>query len=172
MKHSAKTKALLSEIQKRRWAAGVYVNRPNVWDSHRAKLLAGAKKRKSKFGKLYKKHKKIVEHLYGMHARLRDGVVKSVAWPLNEKGLAAFMSYIGPIPKGMRQPSVGRINHKVGYRPGNCFWQERSENSRESMTRWANKYWRNPAHRKRQANFARQSWLNGSLAKRKVHTNA
>jgi len=46
-----------------------------------------------------------------------------------------FVEEIGPYPTDMIWPTVGRKDHSVGYFPGNFFWQEMSENSRESIIR-------------------------------------
>ncbi len=35
----------------------------------------------------------------------------------------------------MDDPSLGRIDHKKGYRPGNCRWQDRRENNGEPWSR-------------------------------------
>jgi len=50
-------------------------------------------------------------------------------FPRTKKGFEDFIEYIGPIPKGMKWPSVGRLDHKKGYIKGNFRWQEMSENS-------------------------------------------
>jgi hypothetical protein len=35
----------------------------------------------------------------------------------------------GEPPVNMIRPSIGRINHEMGYIPGNIFWQEFSKNA-------------------------------------------
>jgi hypothetical protein len=54
-------------------------------------------------------------------------------WSLS--GFKNFMSDIGPIPKDMIIPTVGRLNHDKGYEPDNFEWQSKSDNSRESAVR-------------------------------------
>jgi len=51
------------------------------------------------------------------------------------EGFRRFVEYIGEIPEGMKSPSLGRRDHSIGYIKGNFFWQEVSDNSRESATR-------------------------------------
>ena len=57
------------------------------------------------------------------------------AFAYNEEGYRQFAEAIGPIPDGMVSPTVGRYDHDKGYIPGNFRWQERGENSRESIGR-------------------------------------
>lgn len=47
----------------------------------------------------------------------------------------SFCIEVGEIPKGMKIPTIGRVNHSIGYAPGNFAWQEMSDNSREVFTR-------------------------------------
>lgn len=64
-----------------------------------------------------------------MHNRVRDGKVSSIVWARNFEGFRKFLVEVGPIPKGMIKPSIGRIKHKFGYREGNVQWEEHAENS-------------------------------------------
>lgn len=64
-----------------------------------------------------------------MHDRVRDFKVPSIAWPRDIHGFIAFKKHIGPVPEEMEKPSVGRINHSLGYQPGNVIWQEHKLNS-------------------------------------------
>ncbi len=59
----------------------------------------------------------------------------------NKSGYDRFIKIIGPIPRGMKSPTVGRYDHDLGYvydwhyRRWNFRWQEKSENSSECAAR-------------------------------------
>jgi hypothetical protein len=63
------------------------------------------------------------------------------AFAFDEKGYQEFARAIGPIPEGMRSPTVGRYDHEQGYvydrdkKRWNFRWQEKAENSSESAVR-------------------------------------
>ena len=63
------------------------------------------------------------------------------AFSYDEDGYERFVAAIGPIPKDMRSPTVGRFDHDQGYvfdsakGRWNFRWQERADNSRESAIR-------------------------------------
>jgi hypothetical protein len=78
-----------------------------------------------------------------MHDRVNAGFVPDIFWSRTREGFLAFLAYIGPIPKNMKKPSIGRKNHNKGYRPGNCAWQEHSENSGEPWRRYGSAKLRN-----------------------------
>lgn len=59
----------------------------------------------------------------------------STAWQRTPEGFLAFLKYVGNVPKSMKRPTIGRKNHSKGYQPGNCGWQEYSENCAESAIR-------------------------------------
>lgn len=48
--------------------------------------------------------------------------------PRTADGYRKFIEVIGPIPEGMKRPSVGRYDHSLGYAIGNFRWQECTEN--------------------------------------------
>jgi hypothetical protein len=50
-------------------------------------------------------------------------------------GYLQFAEDIGPIPRRMRSPTVGRIDHDRGYVADNFRWQEKSDNTRECAIR-------------------------------------
>lgn len=56
-------------------------------------------------------------------------------FPRTLKGFKDFINYLGPVPKGMKKPTVGRSDHNKGYIKGNFKWQELSENSKEGSVR-------------------------------------
>lgn len=62
-------------------------------------------------------------------------LVVPCAFAFDEEGYRQFVEVIGPIPDGMRSPTVGRYDHDQGYVPGNFHWEEKAENSSESATR-------------------------------------
>lgn len=51
-----------------------------------------------------------------------------------------FVAELGPLPKNMARPSIGRKDHSKGYIRGNFAWQEMSENTSESILR--NQQWK------------------------------
>lgn len=44
-------------------------------------------------------------------------------FPRTKIGFANFCKEMGPIPVGMKRPSVGRKNHNKGYVYGNIVWE-------------------------------------------------
>src|SRR5215471_17746565 len=74
-----------------------------------------------------------------MQDRAHLGV--ACAFSYDVRGYERFVEAIGPIPKRMKSPTVGRYDHSKGYifdrtrRRWNFRWQERSENSSECATR-------------------------------------
>jgi hypothetical protein len=65
----------------------------------------------------------------GCHNRVRSGKAPFVFWPRTAEGYLAFLAEVGPPPEGMQKPSLGRINHILGYQPGNIRWEEHKHNS-------------------------------------------
>jgi hypothetical protein len=53
----------------------------------------------------------------------------------NFQGFWNFIEYMDDLPPGMKDPTVGRLDHKLGYIRGNLKWQERKDNSSESARR-------------------------------------
>lgn len=69
-----------------------------------------------------------------MHGRIwRDKL--STDFPRDFQGFKDFIAYLGDIPVGMKQPTVGRKDHSLGYVRDNFEWQERSKNSSEGSSR-------------------------------------
>lgn len=58
-----------------------------------------------------------------------------VEFPMNVEGFISFILVIGPVPKDMSRPSVGRKDHSVGYLKDNYRWESLSDNSREAAIR-------------------------------------
>ncbi len=61
-----------------------------------------------------------------------------------QKDFERFLTIMGPIPKGMVKPTVGRLDHSLGYVYDvrrcrwNFEWQSRSNNGREgAVYRWS-----------------------------------
>lgn len=63
------------------------------------------------------------------HNRVRDGKVESIEWTRTRDGYLAFCNEIGPKPREMKKPSVGRIDHNKGYCSGNIQREEHRMNS-------------------------------------------
>lgn len=63
------------------------------------------------------------------------------AFPYDECGYARFVKAIGPIPRRMQSPTVGRYDHNKGYifdrsrHRWNFRWQEKSANASECASR-------------------------------------
>jgi hypothetical protein len=73
------------------------------------------------------------------HDRVRDGKVTEISWPRTPEGFNAFRKEIGPWPKDMKKPSIGRIDHNKGYIAGNIRWEEYAINSvKRKGTRYEN----------------------------------
>jgi hypothetical protein len=69
-----------------------------------------------------------------MHGRIwRDKL--STDFPRDFQGFKDFIAYLGDIPVGMNNPTVGRKDHSLGYVKGNFEWQSKSKNSSECSSR-------------------------------------
>ncbi len=53
----------------------------------------------------------------------------------NRDGFINFIVDISEVPPDMMRPSIGRIDHNLGYIPGNFMWQEFSDNARDGGKR-------------------------------------
>lgn len=82
-----------------------------------------------KYGKYSKLLPKELQAFKGCQNRVRDGKCHFVAYPRTLEGFLQWLGDIGPIPKGLVKPSVGRIDHSKGYEPGNMQWEEHRFNS-------------------------------------------
>lgn len=105
-----------------------------------------------------------------MHSRVKEGRVKYCQWNNDADGFREFIAHVGRIPEDMKRPTIGRFDHNEGYRPGNCAWQELSENVAETWTRGDEK----TATRKallakllRENNPAQAAWDRGAYKNRK-----
>jgi hypothetical protein len=70
-----------------------------------------------------------VLHFGWMHDRIKYGKAPCTDFPPTREGYIEFCKELGPIPKRMRRPSVGRIDHYLGYVRGNIHWQSYNKNS-------------------------------------------
>lgn len=73
------------------------------------------------------------QHARAFFNRFRSGL--PVDFTCDADGFLKFITEIGPYPTNMVRPSVGRINHELGYVTGNYHWEELSENSAEGTSR-------------------------------------
>lgn len=92
------------------------------------------------YGGLKKKFPIHWSSFHNMWKRAKDPKIPcgiSVRYNRNVNGFINFILDIGPIPDGIKQPSVGRIDHSDGYVFGNFKWQEKNENSTEAAIRTA-----------------------------------
>lgn len=76
------------------------------------------------YGKYKKEYSYHFNAFCGMHKR---NAVDD-AFSRNFGGFMRLIEYLGPVPIGIKMPSVGRINHKIGYIKGNFAWQELLDN--------------------------------------------
>lgn len=65
--------------------------------------------------------------------RAMKGQCQSFYWEPGRAGMLGFIAEIGAIPDDMIRPSVGRIDHKKGYEPGNVRWEEFNYNARKRI---------------------------------------
>ena len=63
------------------------------------------------------------------------------AFPISSEGFLKFVNALGPRPKKMKNPSLGRIDHTKPYTPENIQWQDWECNKAEAHFR---KYWLYP----------------------------
>ena len=90
----------------------------------------------AKYGSLKKDYPQHWESFRNIHDRCRRmGIEIDYHFRRNIQGLANLIECLGPVPEGMRYPTVGRIDHSRGYLRDNIRWQERSANSREAVDR-------------------------------------
>lgn len=67
---------------------------------------------------------------------------------LTRADFSKFLDVMGPIPEGMKSPTVGRLDHSKGYvydherKRWNFEWQSRADNNREGSLR----LWREGNH--------------------------
>jgi len=96
------------------------------------KSLAGAERKKeiSKQHSLYDKRYLVhFKRFNCMHNRRRDrGAHVASDFDQTPEGFINFVRYLGPVPKDMLKPSLGRYDHDKGYIRGNFRWQEYIEN--------------------------------------------
>lgn len=129
----------------------------NVEKSERDKAVSMRKKYPTE------KWPREVSAFKGLQGRVRDGVT-TTTWSRTTRGFNAFLKYVGPCPNDMKCPTIGRKDHEKGYQPGNCSWQEKSDNSREACERYLSSNpsfdhlikanlnrWKKPGARKRQS---------------------
>jgi hypothetical protein len=74
-----------------------------------------------------------MRHFSAMWQRVRNGKVPAIYWSRDAAGFYAFLKCVGRIPADMLAPSIGRSDHALGYEPGNCGWQELSENHKQCL---------------------------------------
>lgn len=172
---SKKRRVAFSEYMKK----GFWSKKRRAAQSNRMKGFWEDSKYQKKFEKYPRdKYPREVRHFIAMQERVSVGYSTTV-WPRTRKGFFQFLKYIGKIPEDMKKPSVGRKNHKKGYQPGNCAWQERSENSAEVWTRpgakekqsirskdICEKRWSDPNERISHGRKVKDAWERGSYADR------
>lgn len=84
---------------------------------------------KEKLSKYSGTDRTLLPYFTRCHGRVNIGKCSSIQWPRNKDGYLKFCKEIGPIPKNMNKPSVGRKNHRKGYVKGNIRWEEHKFNS-------------------------------------------
>lgn len=133
-----------------------------------------------------------------MHNRVVTGKVSSMSWTFSLEGFLAFLKHAGKIPARLKKPSIGRIDHSQGYRPGNVRWEEHAINSAKRKGtrhqfatgdvefrkrlfkrsspehhRWfraeIKRRWQDPSFRKKHATSLKRAWAQGKFRKRKNH---
>lgn len=82
------------------------------------------------YGCLRKNYQKHFQSFSGMHKRLKISNL-STDFPRTLEGFISFIEYLGPIPCNMIKPTLGRLDHTLGYVKGNFEWQASKENSSE-----------------------------------------
>jgi hypothetical protein len=81
----------------------------------------------------YPIHHAALAHIH-QHQSYKDGNIDK-DFSRDFKGLIKLINYLGAIPDNIKNPSVGRIDHSLGYLKGNFAWQELLDNCRESGNR-------------------------------------
>ena len=100
--------------------------------------------------------KKEADAFQNMQSRATTRGITNTVWPRTTLGFIDFLKEVGPYPKWMRKPSIGRKDHSKGYEPGNVFWQELIDNkshidpaSINRISLASKKSWKNPESRAR-----------------------
>lgn len=81
-----------------------------------------AEARKNQWLAKYKGDRYAFNYFKWMHDRCVNSK-RQCDFPRTEKGYTEFCKEMGPIPEGMKRPSVGRKNHNKGYVYGNIAWE-------------------------------------------------
>lgn len=96
-----------------------------------------SKKKKPPLERLLRKqfpihHKKFMF----IHSKRNDTPVHG--FPYTDDGFAKFIDVLGPVPKTLKTPSLGRRDHTKGYSEDNLVWQEWLHNQAEAhfRVRW------------------------------------
>lgn len=82
----------------------------------------------------FKRYPFEVAAFHRMQDRVHRGYT-TTTWARTLHGFWAFFKSVGPIPKNMKDPSLGRIDHSKGYQAKNCIWQDRRKNNGEPWSR-------------------------------------
>lgn len=90
--------------------------------------------RRSKYGEAGKLNPYHLDCFKGMLVRVSTHGLSCDFTP-DASSFLEFVEFIGPVPDGMKTPTVGRKNHNEGYVFGNFEWQSKADNSRESARR-------------------------------------
>lgn len=88
------------------------------------------------YGNLKKKYPIHWSSFINMHKRSKlQNINVDEIFLRNRKGFENFIEYLGNVPSNMKRPSIGRIDHSLGYIRGNFMWEELSDNSRDAALR-------------------------------------
>lgn len=127
--------------KKKKYREKVFAGLAEKWKDpeFRAKQALGAKRacrKRAKFGEIGYSYPKEKFTFRAMHDRVRRGKVQSIEWPRTIDGFCSFLAEVGPIPKNLKRPSIGRKRHSLGYCAGNIRWEEQSINSAKHKGSW------------------------------------
>jgi len=88
-----------------------------------------------KYGKLGRDNALALKKFKAALGRVKAGKAPYFGYSVDYDGFSSFLAEIGSIPADMARPSLGRIDHSLGYQSGNVFWQELSDNCAENGRR-------------------------------------
>jgi uncharacterized protein (DUF736 family) len=152
---------ILSNLRKQDWKNPAYRKRM------RAKLRAAwrrGRETRTKYGEVGAAHPRELKAFSAMFDRVKAGQAPGIEWTRSKKDFVEFLSVVGPYPKSMRRPSIGRRSHKLPYGRENVAWEEFSLNASKNKDNASFP----PAFKKQMSRLMKRAWKQGKFKNRKT----